>query len=112
MGSIAGDRAGDVAIGFSVSGTTTFPSIDYVGHAATGEERRRVVAGHVGVRAPDAVPVPARVNQRRVPLSDGLGVETEPTQRAGPEAREEDVGRLEELVEHAPTGLGAQVDGE
>jgi uncharacterized protein DUF11 len=36
LGSIAGDRAGDVAVGFSVSGKTTFPSIGYVGHAVGG----------------------------------------------------------------------------
>ena len=37
LGSIAGDRAGDVAVGFSISGKATFPSIGYVGHAAGGD---------------------------------------------------------------------------
>ena len=37
LGSIAGDRAGDVAVGFSISGKATFPSIGYVGHAARGD---------------------------------------------------------------------------
>ncbi len=35
MGSIAMDRAGDIALGFSVSGTTTSPSIRYTGRLAT-----------------------------------------------------------------------------
>jgi len=37
LGSIAGDGAGDIAVGFSVSGNATFPSIGYIGHTAGGD---------------------------------------------------------------------------
>ena len=35
MGSAAQDGAGDIAVGFSLAGTSTFPSIGYVGRSAT-----------------------------------------------------------------------------
>ena len=81
-----------------------------VRHPAACPERRRVVTGLVGVRAPDAVAVTARVHERRVPLGERLGVEAEAAERAGPEVREEHVGRLEQLVQDRAALLVSEVE--
>jgi hypothetical protein len=56
--------------------------------------------------------VPAGVHERRIAPAQGVGVDAEANERVGPEAREEHVGRLEELVEHPLAALGPQVEGD
>ena len=85
---------------------------EHVSHPAAGEERRRVVARHTGVRSTHAVAVAACIYERRVSLAELVGVEAESAQRVGPQAREEHVSALEELVEHTLTVVGAQVEGD
>jgi hypothetical protein len=83
-----------------------------VGHAPARPERRCVVAGHPGVGTPHAVAVPAGVHERRIAPAQRVGIEAEANERVGPDAREEHVRRLEELVQHPPAALGPQVEGD
>ena len=53
-----------------------------------------------------------RVHQRRIPLRQGLSVEPQSPQCAGPEVRQEDVGGLEELVQNLTSLLPLEVERE
>ncbi len=71
-----------------------------VGQSPAGPEGRGVVAGPVGVGAPDAVAVTARVDEARVALGHRRGIEAQAPEGAGPQARQENVGRLEQPVQY------------
>jgi hypothetical protein len=54
--------------------------------------------------------VAARVDQRRIPLGERLGIESEALERAGPEVGEEHVGAGDQLLEDLAATFGAQVE--
>ena len=78
--------------------------------AAARPERGGVVARLVGIGTAHAVAVAARVHQPREARPHRLGVEPEPSQRAGSHVREQHVGRVEELIEQRAAFGSLQVD--
>ena len=83
-----------------------------VRHPATRPEGRRVVPGVVGVRAPDPVSVPSRVDEPGVTTRQLVGIEAGALQRPRPHVGQEDVGRLEQAVEDGETLLLPDVERE
>ena len=81
-----------------------------VSEPSSGPERRGVVAGHTRIRSLHPVAVPTG-ETRAVLLQELPGVQPEPTQPIGPQAGQEDVGCLQELMEQVLTAIGAEVDG-
>ena len=81
-------------------------------NAAPGPEGRGVVAGLVGVGPLGAVAVPPGVNQGGVATRQRIGVEAGPLQRAGPHVGQEDVGRVQELVQDRQPLFVAYVEGD
>ena len=61
MGSIAMDKAGDIALGYSVSGTTLTPSIRYTGHMSTDPPGQ--MEGEVDVLTSIGVPHGSQTNR-------------------------------------------------
>ena len=65
----------------------------------------------IGIGTAGAVAVPAGVDQGRVTLGQGLGIEPESFECLGTEIGQKDVGRLEQPVQHGLSGLRLDVQG-
>ncbi len=66
----------------------------------------------VSVGPTRAVPVSAGVDQTRITLGQHVGIEPEPFEGFGAKIGQEDVGGLEEPIQHDPPGFRLDVQGD